>query len=166
MGAMHTKHKKKRSLRSLLIEPFQQMKFGLYMLAVFVLFVCITGFLIFKTFLEQYRNVMEVFHVVDPQQQWELVTNNVFYTNALMLGGFFLISLVAILVIVIRLTHRYYGPIVAIERFVDALIRGNYEAKVVLRNKDELQELAAKLNELAVALRQRHPRSVEGDPRK
>ena len=157
MSGMYKKPKKNRSLRSLLIEPFQQMKFGLYMLAVFVLFVCITGFLIGKTFLEQYRNVMEVFHVVDPSQQWELVTNQVFYANAWILGGFFLFSLLAILVIVIRLTHRYYGPIVAIERFVDMLIRGNYEAKVVLRNKDELQELAAKLNELAVALRKRHP---------
>ena len=157
MSGIHKKLNKNRNLKSLLIEPFQQMKFGLYMLAIFVLFVCITGFLIFKTFLEQYRNVMEVFQVVDPHQQWELITNNVFYSNALILGGFFVFSLLAILVIVIRLTHRYYGPIVAIERFVDALIRGNYDAKVVLRNKDELQELAAKLNELAVALRKRHP---------
>ncbi len=157
MSGIHKKLNKNRNLKSLLIEPFQQMKFGLYMLAIFVLFVCITGFLIFKTFLEQYRNVMEVFQVVDPHQQWELITNNVFYSNALILGGFFVFSLLAILVIVIRLTHRYYGPIVAIERFVDALIRGNYNAKVVLRNKDELQELAAKLNELAVALRKRHP---------
>jgi HAMP domain-containing protein len=151
-----SKPKQNRNLRTLLIEPFRQMKFGLYMITLFIFFLGITLCLLMKAFFEQYRNVMEVFHIVDPDKQWDLVLNNVFYSNALWIGGFFLASLLLILGVIISLTHRYYGPIIAIERFVDNMTAGHYESKIALRKKDELQELASKLNAMAVALQKRH----------
>jgi signal transduction histidine kinase len=54
------------------------------------------------------------------------------------------------------LTHRYYGPLVSIERFVDDMTQGRYGQRVKIRQKDELQRLTDKLNDMASALEKRH----------
>ncbi len=47
------------------------------------------------------------------------------------------------------LLHKIAGPLVPIHRFIDELIAGNYDVSDVhLRDKDELKELADKLNTL------------------
>ena len=56
----------------------------------------------------------------------------------------------------VRMTHRFLGPQVAIQRHIAALREGDYDAVCKLRAKDELQDVAESLNELAEALRTRH----------
>lgn len=56
----------------------------------------------------------------------------------------------------LRTTHRYLGPQVAIRRHIDALVAGDYSSSCRVRSTDELQEIAAQLNELAATLAERH----------
>lgn len=56
----------------------------------------------------------------------------------------------------LRMTHRYLGPQVAIRRHLAALSDGDYTAVCRLRGADELQGIAADLNELAATLLARH----------
>jgi nitrate/nitrite-specific signal transduction histidine kinase len=71
--------------------------------------------------------------------------------------GFLLFSFVATLFFVVfRSTHKYYGPLVSIDRFVKRVAQGDYTARVVIRRKDELQDLAQSLNNLAEELERRH----------
>jgi signal transduction histidine kinase len=107
-------------------------------------------------FNEQYNHVMGIFHVVDPNLQWELVTNDVFYTNAVRVGAILALFIVVMFTVVFRLTHRYYGPVVSIERFVDQLTQGDYQVRCKIREKDELQSLVAKLNVMAESIEKRH----------
>ena len=51
--------KQQRTLRNLLIEPFKQIKFGVYAASISTLFVTITSWLIFQSFKEQYQHVMK-----------------------------------------------------------------------------------------------------------
>ena len=97
--------------------------------------------------------------MIDPKEAWDLQLNDVFIKNAIRIVIFFVIFLVVMFSIAFYLTHRYYGPLVSIERFIDDLKEGQYKSRVTIRSKDELQDLAHKLNDLAEVLEKRHPPS-------
>lgn len=146
----------KRNLRSMLIEPFKQIKLGVYVIAITMVFVTVAIGLFVAAFTDQYRHVMSIFQVVDPNLRWELVTNDVFYTNAIRLGVLCLTFIAIMFAVVFRMTHRIYGPLVSVERFVHDMAQGNYKRRINIRSGDELQRLAAKLNAMAEALEKRH----------
>lgn len=146
----------RRNLGSLVIEPFKQIKFGLYVISISLGFISISAGLFVIAFTEQYRHVMNIFNVIDPHQQWELVTNDVFKTNAIRIGIVFLLYIVVMFLVVFRLTHRYYGPLVSISRFVEQMAQGEYDRRLGIRDKDELQDLVIKLNNMAAELEKKH----------
>lgn len=153
----------KRNLRSLVIEPFKQIKLGLYVMGIAVAFVGICALMFVTAFTEQYQHVMGIFNVVDPNLKWELVTNDVFYTNAIRIGVLFIGFISILFYVVFRITHRYYGPLVSIERFVDQFARGEYHRRCKIREKDELHSLVNKLNAMAEAIEQRHGSQAVGE---
>lgn len=153
---MTTKQPYKRNLKNTLIEPFKQIKFGLYVLGLSVAFVGVSGYMFVEAFTEQYQHVMGIFNVVDPTLKWELVTNDVFRTNAIRIGILFCVFIGAMLTMIFRLTHRYYGPLVSIERFVEQITAGDYKKRCKIREKDELHDLVQKLNHMAEQIEARH----------
>ena len=147
----------KRSLRNLIIEPFKQMSFGLYMLGISTAFMIISAWLFIRSFIKQYQHVMELFQVVEPEARWEFIINDVFYSNALLLGSLYLLFAFVLITTVFKLTHRYYGPLVSIREFLKQLELGNYSCRISIRKKDHLQKLVAQLNHLAASLEKKHP---------
>ncbi len=156
MSTQPKKPKAQRSLRSTVIEPFKQVRMGLYMLSLSLSFLVLVAYMIVSAFVDQYRHVMEIFNVVDPETRWELVTNDVFYSNAYKIGVLFLIYIVLSLILVFRMTHKVYGPLVSIERFIEQMGAGHYEKRLVIRKGDDLQRLASQLNKMASMLDRRH----------
>jgi len=146
----------RRNLWSLLIEPFKQIKFGMYVISLSLAFVVICAAMFVSAFRDQYQHVMKIFNVVDESAKWTLVVNDIFIRNAIIIGIVFVAYLGALLGVVFRLTHRYYGPLVSIERFVENVTAGNYDKRAKIRDKDELQRLVGKLNTMAEALERRH----------
>jgi len=146
----------KRNLKSIVVEPFKQIKIGAYVIVVSLIFLVIAGASISYAFYEQYQQVMEIFNVIDASTQWELVTNDIFFKNALILAGVFIAYVVLLFVIVFKATHRIYGPLVGVERFVGQLTTGDYQRRIVIRRGDELQRLADQLNRLAEHLENTH----------
>jgi len=146
----------RRSLQNLLIEPFKQVRFGLYVLAITICFLLISTILMINSFFEQYNHVLSIFNVVDPHLRWEFITDSVFHENIFRLFLCFSIFVIILFSTVIKLTHRFYGPIISINRFTEELKRGNYSARIYLRKKDELQDLAKHLNELAEVLEKKN----------
>lgn len=149
--------KKGRSFSGLFIEPFRQFRFGLYIIGITVVFIGIAGWLFVSSFVQQYQHVMELFNIVDPELRRELVLDDVFYTNAIRLGVFFVAFLAVMFYTIFKLTHRYYGPLVAIKRFLSRLEGGDYSARVKIRKGDELQDLATHLNQVAARLEDQKP---------
>ncbi len=149
-------YRPRRNLSSLIIEPFKQVKFGLYVIGISVAFVILCAAMFVAAFTDQYQHVMDIFNVVDPSLKWELVTNDIFYANAVRIGLMFLLYISVLFVVVFRLTHRYYGPLVSIERFLDQFAAGHYYLRAKIRDKDELHDLVAKLNHVAEELERRH----------
>lgn len=145
-----------RTLRNTLIEPFKQVKLGLYVMVITILFIGVFGFLYASAFYAQYQHVMEIFNIVDAKSQMELVDNSVFRANAIRILIAFVTFLVVLFAVIFRTTHRYYGPLVSIERFVTQVTAGDYSQRVNIRKGDELGRLVSLLNDMAVQLEQRH----------
>lgn len=148
--------KDKRRLRSLLIEPFKQIRFGIYMITCAFAFIVLTvGFFIYA-FYKQYEQVMEIFHVVDPEVKWDMILNDVFYANAYLLAGLIAAFISVFFWVVFRETHKYYGPLVSIKRFLGELKGGNFKTRLRIRKGDELQALVQELNSLAETLEKKY----------
>ena len=67
--------------------------------------------------------------------------------------GILLAQVVVSVGVAIVTTHRLVGPTVAFRRQVRAMINGQYDQKVTLRNGDAFTELASDLNELSDQLK-------------
>lgn len=155
-GESEASARAKRDYKSTLIEPFRQIKFGIYVIGFSIAFVIATSAMFLVAFYQQYQHLMGIFNITDMKSQMELVTNDIFYTNVIRIALVFLAFIGLMFMLVFRLTHRYYGPLVSIERFVDEMSAGQYSRRVKIRKGDELQRLADKLNNMAVSLERRH----------
>lgn len=143
----------KRRFLAYLVEPFKQIRFGLHVVTVCFAFAALVGIVFVHAFREQYQQVVEIFKVID---QNALVENTVFYKNSIIMGSVLAAFVVSIVAVVVRRTHRMYGPMVSIERFVDELKKGNYAVRINIRERDDFQSLVTQLNQLAEALHSRH----------
>lgn len=81
---------------------------------------------------------------------YELVVRNLLICAVISLA----VALCAF-VYALRLSHRFYGPIVPILRLIEQLKNGDYSARGQLREDDELQEIMSSLNEMSEALSRR-----------
>ena len=152
-----------RSIKSLIIDPFTQMKIGVYVIGFTTVFLISAGWLFYSAFVEQYTHVMQIFEITDPDTQWEAITNDVFYANLYKIGGLFTLYSFALIATIFRVTHRYHGPLISIERFAANIAAGHYHKRVQVRKKDELKSLAHQLNLMAQSLEDKHGSLVNDD---
>ncbi len=145
-----------RSLNHVLIQPFKQIKIGVYFIAWSVVFMVAAGFIFFQITYEQHANVMKIFNVVDSTTRWDLLANDVVLSGLIKVSVLLVGYTILTLLLSISLTHRIYGPLVSIHKFIDELSEGQYQKRVTIRKKDELKMLAAKLNSLAEKLEKKH----------
>jgi methyl-accepting chemotaxis protein len=143
------------SLNAYLVKPFQQVRFGLYVITVFFFYLVVLAGVLVWAFRAQYLQVSEWFSVAASEMP-DLLLNDVSQKAAWIVGGVLLAFIATMLQVVIRRTHRMYGPMISIHRFIEELKRGNYSARVRTRSADDFQDLAAHLNEMAAALHGRH----------
>jgi len=56
------------------------------------------------------------------------------------------------IIVSVRYTHEIYGPLVSIHRYLDEVLAGTVPQRIQLRESDQLQDLANKLNSVAERL--------------
>lgn len=144
---------KRRSFRAYLVEPFKQIRFGLHVAFVSLSFAAIFSYVFLEAFREQYQQVFELFNVAD---QTALIENDIFIRNKAKLTLTIAAFIVATLYVVVRRTHRMYGPMISIMRFVAELKKGNYAVRIHVRERDDFQNFVTELNALAVELQKKH----------
>lgn len=143
------------SITAHLVEPFKQVRFGLYVIGVFLLFLVILAAVLIWAFREQYLQVMDWFSIAQEAAP-DLMLNDVSQKAGWIVGGVLLLFMITMLNVIVRRTHRMYGPMISINRFIEELRRGNYSARLKTREKDDFQDLVLRLNTLAQALHERH----------
>ena len=149
---------KRRTFTAYFVEPFTQIRFGFHVVTVCLSFVVLLGWLYAQAFREQYQQVIDIFQVVETS---ELIQNDIFIKNAILIGAALSALVFTMLFVVVRRTHKMYGPMVSILRFVHELQKGNYAVRIAVRENDDFQALVTKLNALAEALHERHPETIE-----
>lgn len=144
---------KRRSIRAYLVEPFKQIRFGLHVVFVSLSFAGIFAYLFLDAFREQYEQVFALFEVAD---KTDVLQNDIFFKNRAKIV-IALVAFVAItLLVVVRRTHRMYGPMISMMRFVAELKRGNYAVRINIRERDDFQNFVGELNALAEQLQKKH----------
>ena len=131
---------------SVLIEPYKQLRFGILFLMINFVFSLLC-FSIFYLFLSDVQQTLEVYFKLDAAQIGQIRAK--FLQPLLLAAGLFLLFIVVTLYLSVTYTHKFYGPLVSINRFLDELNEGKNPEPIQLRTNDQLQDLAERLNRLS-----------------
>jgi methyl-accepting chemotaxis protein len=156
---------RRRGFKSFIVEPYKQVKLGLMFLVVNTIFSMLILGVFGYYVVDLYSAVVAHFRLSGQENQLALAKFSIpmFAASALML-----LFVVTTLILSIRYTHQIYGPLVSINRFLDELLAGQKPQLLNLRDSDQLQDLAKKLNEFAEKNASRTPdasgvsKSVQG----
>jgi methyl-accepting chemotaxis protein len=147
-NATKSEGKPKRSLKNFLINPQEQLRIcGFYIGMISVMMIS-WAYTLYTSFLEQLEAIQaevpnaNIGHYLI-QSVEEVMTLSIWH---------FIIILAVIFTFLIVLSHQFFGPSFALERFVKNLIEGDYLQRVHLRKNDQLKGLANQLNKLAELL--------------
>lgn len=137
---------RRRGFASWFVEPYTQVRLGLMFLLVnFVfaaIFVLVFGYYVF----DMYETVVTYFKL---SGQESAVTMEKFSVPIVIGGILIAVFVITTILVSVRYTHEIYGPLVSIHRFLDDLLAGRNIAPIHLRESDQLQDLAEKLNNVA-----------------
>lgn len=151
-----------RRLVPMLTEFFVRSRFGVQVVATTLVFLGCASFFIYQAFEQQYQSIAEIFGIIDPKLKHELVFNDILLRNVLLLVASILAYILAMVILIIRSRHKYSGPLVSVQKFIEAVTRGEYSHRIVIRKGDEMQELVVLLNDMADQLERRHgPRAQD-----
>jgi len=137
---------RRRGFVSWFVEPYKQVRLGLVFLLVNFLF----SFLIVGVFgyyvWEMYQAVASYFQLSTGESAVAMEK----FTIPLVIGGTLIILFILSTILVsVKFTHEIYGPLVSINRYLDDMLAGLKPTPIKLRDSDQLQDLANKLNSLA-----------------
>lgn len=137
---------RRRGFKSWFVEPYRQVKLGLLFLVTNLIF----SVLIFGVFgyyvWDMYSAVSSYFHLTQEQSSLALAK---FSTPMIAGAGLIIIFVITTIMLSVKYTHQIYGPLVSIHRFLDQMLAGEKPDSLQLRESDQLQDLAEKLNTIA-----------------
>lgn len=143
---------RRRGFQSWFVEPYRQIKLGLVFLLLNLFFVLLLFSVLGYYFWDVYR-ALTVYFYLSPDQGREIFDK--LSIPLWSVFGLLVLFVIATILVSVRYTHRIYGPLVSIHRFLDDLIQGKVSESLSLRESDQLQGLATRLNEVAIMLQKR-----------
>lgn len=137
---------RRRGFVSWFVEPYKQVRLGLMFLLVnFAFSILIIGVFGYYV-LEMYSAVSTYFKLSGAENQ---VTMQKFGVPIASGSALILLFVVTTIMVSVRYTHHIYGPLVSIHRYLDEVLSGKTPHPIQLRDSDQLQDLALKLNQMA-----------------
>lgn len=132
---------KKRKVQYI-VNKRMQFAFTMRFLLITILFSLFVGFQVYFT-------IWPVASEFVPTHLMHLVKSQIFFRTILFLfPAIFVISAFAIL-----FSHRIAGPLYRLERTLDKVIQGEDVEYIQLRKKDELKDLAGRINEIIAIIK-------------
>jgi ABC-type multidrug transport system fused ATPase/permease subunit len=146
LSSRRTPTVKKSRRGALLIEPYKQLKFGIMFLMLNIVFAVLV-LTVFGYYLwDIYQALIRYFQLDEMQSLVTLEKLQAPFIAGLLLLVLFIL---ATLFFSVYYTHKIYGPLVSIRRFLDQLIRGESPEPIQIRSTDQLQDLVERLNKIA-----------------
>lgn len=144
--------RQKRKVAQTIWQPFLQYKLLMYLLGGSVLVAIVLGsFLLYA--------LSDMIGIIDAQGNSTNYYGQMIGKEMINIfrycGALFMLYVILLAAICITYTHKVIGPLKPINRHIDALVAGDYEHRVMLRDKDLplIKEQAEKLNVLAAVLK-------------
>lgn len=137
---------RRRGFKSFIVEPYKQVKVGLMFLVVNTIFSMLILGVFGYYVIDLYTAVVGHFKLSGQENQLAMAK---FSVPLIAASALMLLFVVTTMMVSIRYTHQIYGPLVSINRFLDELLLGQKPHLLNLRDSDQLQDLAKKLNEFA-----------------
>ncbi len=134
---------RRRGLKALLVEPYKQIKIGLIFLFLNFAFSSLIGGVFGYYIYDVYTSLTETFKLThgESADTWSKIQVPIYIGAALLV-----VFVISTLYVSIKYTHRIYGPLVSVYRYLDDIAAGKDPAPLQLRDRDQLSELAERLN--------------------
>lgn len=141
-----TQPERRRTLR--LVKPRVQLTLAFYLIAVSFGFGVLVAINTWYAYGRLYQGTLAT--APAPFKQDIMEQSTLYLNTSLVLG---LGYVIAVLGVAVGYVHRMLGPIVAFERHLRSLLRGEYSSRLSLRSGDHLySHMAEQLNDLASRL--------------
>jgi hypothetical protein len=150
---MVTSKGRRGGVRSKLVEPYFQIKLGLMFIIVNIIFSALIAGATWWILSDVFGAVKTYFDLTGNDAA---LTVGKFSTPMIMIAAIVISFIGTTFYVAVHYTHKIYGPLISINRFVDELVEGKAPQRLSLRDGDELQDLASKLNILA-DMYKKHP---------
>jgi hypothetical protein len=144
---------RRKGVKSVLVEPYLQVKLGLMFLILNLVF----AILIFSVY---GYYIWDIYSTLSSYFSMHELNLDKFAWPVIAGISLIIFFVASTLFISVKYTHKIYGPLVSIHRFLDSWIKGQQPERLHIRESDQLQELALKLNSLAEA----HAPTRKGSP--
>ncbi len=141
--------KSRRSIKNFALQPFLQVKIGLYCLILSMFFALAIGLIVYINMNQFFRVVVEL---TGAQAEVEGLLLDYLYPVKVQVGVVILLYVVATMLITLRHTHRFVGPTVAFRRHIEMISQNNFKYRTILRDGDAFVEVANDLNRLSEQL--------------
>lgn len=140
---------RRRGFKGWFVEPYKQVRLGLIFLLVnFAFSALILGVFGYYIY-EMYEAVSTYFKLSGDESGVAMQK----FTVPLAIGGaLILLFVITTILVSVRYTHEIYGPLVNIHRNLDDILAGRAPTPIQLRDGDQLQDLAEKLNNVSERL--------------
>jgi len=140
----------KRNLGNFLIKAKSQLKISLLFTAFFIGPVLILEYFFFHSFSDVTQGMTEFYGLDLKMRDAILGVSDHFLLRRTIIA--FIYVIVAFILLIV-LTHRIYGPIYAVKRFLIELLEDKNTTHLKLRKRDEFKEIEGLLNKLADKIR-------------
>lgn len=145
-----------RRLSPMVSNFFLATTFGSQLIGMTLAFLATVIFFGYRLFTEQYAQIKQIFQVVDPGMEHELIFNDILIQNMIGVGVAVILYVVIMIILIVRANHKYAGPLVPILRSIETIAAGDYSHKITIREGDQLHSLVIALNNLTDTLAKRH----------
>ena len=138
--------------KQLIIERGLQLRFARFVILYMTLSCFITALIVFyATFTVLSEKLVGIY----PQHRLPEIFSRAYW--AFFVG--FLMVMPVLFYGAILFSHRIAGPLPKIYQALQDIGKGNFDVKLYLRKNDELRELAENINQMAVKLKEREPKT-------
>lgn len=137
---------RRRGFQGWFVEPYKQVRLGLMFLLVnfcfAALIIGVFGYYVY----DMYDSVATYFKLSGSESTVAMQK----FAFPMAIGvGLIILFIVTTILVSVRYTHEIYGPLVSIHRYLDDVLTGRTPSPIMLRESDQLKDLATKLNSVA-----------------
>lgn len=130
-------------LKSMIVEPYVQVKLGLYIILLNLVFAGIIGG-VFTYYVMDMFNALSHYFKLDEAES--IITWSKLSFPLILCSVLVVVFVGLTFFITVKYTHKIYGPLVSIHSFLDEALAGEKPDPLKLRSSDQLNDLAVKIN--------------------